>query len=92
MFKILRAIQDRLVHCFFNAGFGLRDIIEILQENFNGPNSDDSLTRAVSNSFWSPLEKNPIAADLGKFRLIFFFLCVFILKMVYCVYSLELPR
>ena len=30
------------------------------------------------------LGKNPIVADLGKFRVIFFF----ILKMVYCVYSL----
>ena len=29
-----------------------------------------------------------MAADLGKFRVIFFF----ILKMVYCVYSLESPR
>ena len=34
------------------------------------------------------LETNPIAADLGKFRVIFFF----ILKMVYCVYSLKSPR
>ena len=34
------------------------------------------------------LGKNPIAADLGKIRVTFFF----ILKMVYCVYSLESPR
>ena len=33
------------------------------------------------------LGKDPIAADLGKFRIIFFF----ILKMVYCVYPLKLP-
>ena len=29
------------------------------------PNTDGSFTTAVSNSFLSPLEKNPIAADLG---------------------------
>ena len=32
--------------------------------------------------------KNPVAADLGKFGVIFFF----ILKMVYCAYSLESPH
>ena len=39
-----------------------------------------------SNSFLSSLEKKPMAADFGKFRMIFFI----ILKMVYCMYSLEL--
>ena len=34
------------------------------------------------------LGKNPMAADSGKFRVIFFF----ILNMVYCVYSLESPH
>ena len=43
---------------------------------------------ASLNSFFSPLEKNSMAAYLGKFRVIF----SFILKMVYCVYSLELSR
>ena len=33
-------------------------------------------------------ETNSVAADLEKFRVIFFF----ILKIVYCVYSLESPR
>ena len=32
--------------------------------------------------------KNPMAADLGKFRVIF----SVILKMVYCVYSSESPQ
>ena len=36
---------------------------------------------------WVP-QKNPIATDFGKFRVIF----SFILKMVSCVYSLESPR
>ena len=58
------------------------------KKNFSGSNTDGSFTTAVLNSFLSPLEKNPIAADLGQFRVIFFF----ILKMVYCVYSLESPR
>ena len=34
------------------------------------------------------LGKEPIAVDLGKFRVIF----IFILEMVYCMYSLESPR
>ena len=34
------------------------------------------------------LGKNSMAADLGTFRLIFFF----ILRKIYCVYSLESPR
>ena len=57
--------------------------------NFNGSNTVGSFTTAVLNSFLSPLE-NPIAADLELhvFRLIFFY----ILKTVYCVYSLESPR
>ena len=36
-----------------------------IQKNFSGSNPDGSFTLAVSNSFLSPLEKNPIAADLG---------------------------
>ena len=47
---------------------------------------DVSYTTVVSNSFLSPLEKNPLAADLA-FNVIFFF----ILKIVYCVYLLESP-
>ena len=35
------------------------------------------------------LGKNPLAADMGLFSVIFFF---FILKMVYCVFSLESPQ
>ena len=38
-----------------------------LQQNFNGSNTDGSFTTAVSKSFSSLLEKNPIAADLGQF-------------------------
>ena len=34
------------------------------------------------------LGKKPIAADFGYFRVFF----LFILKMVYCVHSLESPR
>ena len=40
----------------------------------NGSNTDGPFTMAVSKSFLSPLEKNPIAADLGQFRVIFYFL------------------
>ena len=40
---------------------------------------------AVSNSCIESLGKNPIAAELGQLMVIFHF----ILKMVYCVYSLE---
>ena len=47
-----------------------------------------SFTTAVSNSFLGPLEKSPIAADVESFGVIFFLM----LKMVYCVYSLELPQ
>ena len=36
-----------------------------VQSNFNGSNADGSFTTAVSNSFLSPLENNPIAADFG---------------------------
>ena len=50
--------------------------------NINGP-----FTTAFSKSFLSLLVKNLIAADLGLFRVIFFY----ILKMVYCVYLLESP-
>ena len=35
-----------------------------LQWNFSGSNTDGSFTTAVSNSFLSPQEQNPIAADL----------------------------
>ena len=49
----------------------------------SGSNTDGLFTTAILNSFLSPM-----AADLGKFRVIF----VFILKMVYCVYSLESPQ
>ena len=56
-----------------------------IQQNFNGSNIDGSFTMDVLNLFSSPLEKNPIAADLGLFRVFF----LFILKIVYFVYSLE---
>ena len=59
-----------------------------IQLNLSDSNTDGSFTTAVSNSFLSPLETKTITADLGKFRAIFFF----ILKMVYCVYSLESPQ
>ena len=36
-----------------------------LQETFSGSNTVGSFTTAVSNSFLSPLEEKPIAADLG---------------------------
>ena len=41
----------------------------------------------VSSSLLSPLEKYPIAADFG----INYGDFLFMLKMVYCVYSLESP-
>ena len=66
----------------------IRLSILLIQKNFSGSKTDDSFTTAVSNSFLTLLEKNPIAADFGYFRVFFFF----ILKMVYYVYSLELPR
>ena len=40
-------------------------LINQLQENCNDSNTDGSFTKAASNSFWSPLEQNPMAADLG---------------------------
>ena len=36
-------------------------------QNLNGSNTDDSFTTAVSNSFLSPLEKNPIAEIWDNF-------------------------
>ena len=36
-----------------------------VQWNFSGSNTDGSFTMAVSNSFLSPLEKKPVAADMG---------------------------
>ena len=45
------------------------------------------LPRLFRTRSWVPWE-NPIPADLGYIRLFFFF----ILKMVYCVYSLESPH
>ena len=38
---------------------------EKVQWNCSGSNTDGSFTTAVSNSFLSPLEKNPTIADLG---------------------------
>ena len=43
---------------------------------------------AVSNSFLSPQEKNPITADIIVFGVIFLFIRI----MVVCVYSLESPQ
>ena len=40
------------------------------QKNFNGSNTDGLFTMSVSNSFLSPLEKNPIAADIIIFGII----------------------
>ena len=54
----------------------------------NGSNSDCSFTLAVSNSFLGPLEKIH-DCRFGKIKGDFSF---FILKIVYCVYSLESPR
>ena len=42
--------------------------------DFSGSNTDGSFTMPVLNSSLSPLEKNPIAADLGSFKLIFFYI------------------
>ena len=36
-----------------------------IQQNFSGSNTDGSFTTAVSNPFLSPLEKNPITANVG---------------------------
>ena len=36
------------------------------------------------------LDQKPIVVDLGQFRVNFFF--IYIIEMVYCVYSLESPR
>ena len=44
----------------------------IIQQNFNGSNTDGLFTTAVSNSFLSPLEKIPVA-DLEQFKVTFFF-------------------
>ena len=46
------------------------------------------LSRLIRTRSLESFRKNPIAADLGYFRVIFFF----ILIMVYCVDSLQLPR
>ena len=35
-----------------------------IQKNFSGSNTDSLFTAAISNSFPSPLERNPIAADI----------------------------
>ena len=37
--------------------------INMVQQNFNGLNTDGSFTLAVLNSFLSPLETTPIPAD-----------------------------
>ena len=57
------------------------------QYNFSGSNTDGSFTMAVSNSFVSSLEKS----NSCRSRIIWsdFF---FMLKMVYCVYSIESPH
>ena len=55
--------------------------------NFSGSNTDGRFTTAVSNSFLSPLEKS-YSCRFGIIKGVFF---LFILKMVYCVYSLESP-
>ena len=49
-----------------------------IQKNFSGSNTDGSYATSILNLFLSPLEKNHIAADLGKLRVTFFF----ILKMI----------
>ena len=38
---------------------------DAVQKTFSGPNTDNSFTTAISNSFSSPMEKNPIAAEPG---------------------------
>ena len=55
--------------------------------NLDHSNTDGSFTTVVSKSLFEFLAKNP-ASDLGLFGLIFFY--IHVLKMVYCVYSLEL--
>ena len=65
----------------------MSDSVQILI-TLNGSTTDGSFTTAVSNSFFSPFRKKIPAADSGQFRVIFFY----ILKIVYCVYSLESPQ
>ena len=45
-----------------------------IQWNFSGSNTDGWFSTAVSNSFLSPLEENPKAANLGYFTVIFSFI------------------
>ena len=45
-----------------------------IQYNSGGSNIDGSFTTAISNSFFSPLEKKHVAADLENFRVKFFFI------------------
>ena len=59
----------------------------MVQQTFSGLNTDGLFTMAVSKFVLESLGNNSKAADLGYFKIIFFL----ILKMVYCVYSLELP-
>ena len=40
-------------------------VTDIVQKNFSGSNTDGSFTTDVSISFLSPLDINPIDADLG---------------------------
>ena len=56
-----------------------------IQLNSSGSNTEDSFTMAVSNSFFSSLEKSH-SSRFGIIQGDFF---LFILKMVYCVFSLE---
>ena len=57
--------------CITEVRFYTTEIYHIpIQQNFNGSNTDGSFTTAVSNSFLSPLERDPIAADIIIFGII----------------------
>ena len=70
-------VTVNIVHLFSDAGNFLINTVNLrylkaelyskllIQQNFNGSNTDGSFIMAVSNSFSSPLETTPIAADLG---------------------------
>ena len=47
-------------------------LLILIQYNFNVSNTEGRLLRLFQIRFWVP-KKNPVAADLGQFRVIFFF-------------------
>ena len=59
-------------------------------KHFTGSNTDGWFTTAILNLFLSPSQKNPIAADIIVFGIIFGDF-LFYIDLVCCVYSLKLP-